>query len=144
MIKYPKAQTSPSFQERCSASGGIEPGIEMRKLFYLVLILLIFACKSSRSFYHGYVYNSNGPLNNVQVKEDMGNSNSTFTDSTGYFKLNKNTYLLNNLVFIKEGFKIDTIKTVWSQHGERLEYMFLNKKEDTIYLKPIKSIMRSK
>ena len=108
----------------------------MNKLFYLMLIVLVSACGYSQMYYQGYVYNARGPLNNVKVKE-ADNSNSTVTDSMGYFKLNKNPDVIKSLIFIKKGYKVDTIKTVWSQHGERLNYIFLNKKMDTIYLKPI-------
>jgi hypothetical protein len=57
----------------------------MYKILTIILITISIACESSQMFYHGYVYNSFCPLKNVRVKEDTDKSNSTFTDSSGYF-----------------------------------------------------------
>jgi len=99
--------------------------------------MLTATCKQSREFYHGYVYYNNKPVSNVLIKEDVLNSTkNTETDSTGFFKLPKDPNSVSSLIFIKERFKVDTVKTVWSQHGEKLKYTFLNKKFDTLVLKP--------
>jgi hypothetical protein len=114
------------------------------KYIYIVifstLLICIISCKSkNQNFYHGYVYNNENkkPLKNVIVKENLlKNFLSSKTDSTGYFRIQNNTQSIADLIFICENFKKDTVKTIWSQHGENLKYLFLNKIPDTIFLKP--------
>ena len=103
----------------------------------VMLLCLIFACSGKQNFYQGYVYDldTRKPLENVIVKECNLKPLSGRTDSTGYFKVENNTQSISDLVFITNTHKPDTAITVWSQHGERIEYSFLNKKPDTIYLK---------
>lgn len=94
-----------------------------------------------QTFYYGYVYDiiDKKPLKNVLVKTSIViNPRFIKTDSTGYFKLHKQDELINDLIFIEDNYKTDTIPTVWSQHGEKLEYHFLNEIPDTVYLKRIK------
>ena len=106
----------------------------MKKI--IILLILTANCKQSQEFYHGYVYYNNKPVSNVFIKEDVLNSSkNTKTDSTGFFKLQKKPSHLSNLIFTKDGFKTDTIKTVWSQHGEKIRYTFLNTKFDTLVLR---------
>ncbi|MCD8418796.1 hypothetical protein J2Q11_13770 [Tenacibaculum finnmarkense genomovar finnmarkense] len=106
----------------------------MKNLFILALLLLN-GCKTKPLLYQGYVYYDNQPLVNVVVKKEHKNQDLTKTDSTGYFKIKKTPNSLTSLIFIKEGFKIDTVPSVWSQHGEKINYTFLNKKFDTIRLR---------
>lgn len=107
-------------------------------LLFLFLILGVFGCKTTPRFYRGYVYHNNRPLFNVLVKADNPNFlEKTTTDSLGFFKLSKSPNSLVSLIFIKEKFKSDTIPSVWSQHGEKIKYTFLNKELDTIKMTKI-------
>lgn len=116
----------------------------MRRTLFIIfissLLILCFSCKSKKqNFYHGYVYNGNKnkPLQNVFVRESFkSNFLSTKTDSSGYFKIINNSESIGELIFSCDGFKTDTIGTVWTQHGESLKYLFLNKVTDTVFLKP--------
>ena len=107
----------------------------MRNVILLILIASsLIGCKTKPLFYQGYVYHDNQPQENVTVITDDNNQDYTKTDVTGYFKLNKMPNTLTDLIFNKEGFRIDTIPSVWSQHGEKIKYNFINKKMDTIQL----------
>ena len=109
----------------------------MKKIVIVsILLALCFSCNNQATYYHGYVLDDEmKPIYNVKVIEDSGAPLSTITDSTGYFRLYKNPDWLSNLIFLKEGYVTDTIRTVWTQSGEIIEYTFLNQKADTVRLK---------
>jgi hypothetical protein len=48
--------------------------------------------------------------------------------------LKKNETSINNLIVFYDDKPIDTLVTVWSQHGERIEYSFIENKKDTLYI----------
>ncbi len=106
----------------------------MRFVTFLLLVFLIVGCKSKQSFYHGYVFHNENPVVGVEVKDNLRIQNSTYTDSTGYFKLIKRRDMISDLIFTKNGYISDTVKTVWIQSGEREMKRFLNKDADTLYL----------
>ena len=108
----------------------------MRIIFFLMFLILN-GCKSSPTIYKGYVYHENKPLVNVSVIKEYAKDrkDSTLTDSTGYFELQKEPNSLVSLIFIKEHFRSETIPSVWTQHGEKVKYTFLNKVFDTVRLK---------
>ncbi|CAA0187906.1 carboxypeptidase regulatory-like domain-containing protein [Tenacibaculum maritimum] len=108
----------------------------MRIIFLLVSILIISSCRTKPKFYRGYVFYDKKPLLNVIVRKDNLNE-STQTDSTGFFKLPKEPNSIHSLIFEKTGFITDTIPSVWTQHGEKVNYTFLNKTIDTIFLRKI-------
>jgi len=79
------------------------------------------------------------PINRVFVKENFSqNFKSTFSNENGYFKIENNSESTGDLIFICDGYKTDTIVTVWSQHGENLKYRFIKKESDTLYMQRIK------
>ena len=104
----------------------------MKTAIFLGLLLLI-GCNTEPLFYQGYVYYGNKPLENVTVKKEYINE-TTKTDSSGYFKLNKDPDFLTKLIFIKEKFEVDTVRTIWSSGGEKISYTFLNEDFDTLRL----------
>lgn len=108
-------------------------------LIAFALTVVLTGCSGKQNFYHGYVYDldTRKPLKNVTVKECNLKPLTGSTDSTGYFNIENNTQGISDLVFITTTHKQDTARTVWSQHGERIEYSFINKKPDTIYLKKL-------
>lgn len=106
----------------------------------LILILLFFSCrKNENNFYQGKVVDENDkPIKNVFVNESYTENHSK-TDEDGYFKLNRNSNSLGELIFTKEGYKIDTIRTVWTQHGEKIEYNFIYNDTTIVKLKSVKT-----
>ncbi|MDO6809881.1 hypothetical protein Q4603_14740 [Zobellia galactanivorans] len=68
--------------------------------------------------------------------EDNKMPSSTTTDKTGYFKLLKSPNSVSKLIFLAEGYQIDTTRTVWNRYdgaGKR----FLNKIPDTLILRKL-------
>lgn len=103
----------------------------MKNIFYLLLLLLLYSCKTTgNNFYQGKVLDENDkPLEGVTVVEEDRDENRTITDKNGYFKLDRSPDWLGRLIFVKEGYKEDTIPSVWHQAGEKIEYNFI--KNDT-------------
>ena len=96
------------------------------KNIILLLALTLFSCNPINNFYQGRVTDvHNNPLENVIVAEDRI-ERQTRTDKNGYFKLDRNSNYLGYLIFIKDGYKTDTIPTVWHQAGETTKYNFVN------------------
>lgn len=92
-------------------------------------------CSDKIEYYQGYIYNSkNLPQANVKVIIESTNKN-TFTDKNGFFKIRNNNRQLNNLIVVKNENIVDTIKTVWSQHGEKIHYSFIESQNDTLFIK---------
>ncbi|WKL47771.1 hypothetical protein Q1W71_22840 [Flavobacterium pectinovorum] len=48
--------------------------------------------------------------------------------------LKKNVSSISSLIIYNNDMPIDTIKTVWSQHGEKLNYSFIEGKNDTLFI----------
>ena len=98
----------------------------MKKYIFLMLIILsLISCgRKINDFYQGRVIDeNNNPLEDVIVAEDNLDK-QVKTDKTGYFKLHRRPHWLGNLIFIKEGYKTDTIHSVWHQHGETIGIAF--------------------
>lgn len=108
------------------------------KNMLLGLVFIVFInCINQQNFYRGYVYDmtTKMPLYNVLIKENLKeNSKSGRSDRNGYFEILNDTESSGNLIFSLEDYKSDTINTVWSQHGEKLKYRFINSKNDTLYM----------
>lgn len=105
------------------------------KFSFINIILISFnSCISSPSFYEGYIYSKDKkPLENIQVCE-QNKSNCTYTDKKGFFKLKKDENMISDLIIFNNSKSLDTIKTVWSQHGEKINYSFLEGKKDTLFV----------
>ncbi|MFC4212959.1 carboxypeptidase-like regulatory domain-containing protein [Pedobacter lithocola] len=109
----------------------------MRYFLYFML-LLFFSCKTTNNFYQGRVIDEqNKAIEFVIVAEESGNRN-TKTDKNGYFKLDRNRNVLEDLIFSKSGYVTDTIPTVWHQSGETTEYNFIEKETSVVRLKAAK------
>ena len=111
------------------------------KYSFCALVFMLLACRQkTNDFYQGVVLDENNvPLENVTVFEEYFKENSTKTDNNGYFKLNQTPNWLLRLVFVKEGYKTDTIPAVWAQHGEQLKYQFVTNDTTLVRLKKEKS-----
>jgi len=100
----------------------------VNKYLYFLMIVY-FSCSSPKSYY-GYVCNQqNKPLQNVKVISFPKN-NYTYTEAKGYFILAKTREISASLIFIKEGYLIDTIP---SEAGN--EFLYKNFIGDTFSLK---------
>lgn len=110
---------------------------QMKQAFCL-LFLILCSCRSVNDFYQGRVIDiHNKPLENVSVSE-LYRGSQTSTDTNGYFKLKRySSGFLGELVFEKDGYKTDTIPTVWHQAGETTEYHFVKDDTTIVNLRPI-------
>lgn len=105
------------------------------KCFLVLFVFILLNCQSVSDHYHGKVTDENNiPLKDVIVTLEY-TENNTKTDKKGYFKLKRSSNSLGNLIFNKVGYKIDTIPTVWSQHGETIQYNFLENDTTIVRLK---------
>ncbi|MFH6602334.1 carboxypeptidase-like regulatory domain-containing protein [Maribacter algicola] len=103
--------------------------------FYVLIFVLLSCGQKTNDFYQGVVLDENNiPLENVTVFEEYVEENSTKTDNKGYFKLNRTPNWILSLVFVKEGYKTDTIPTVWA-HGEQVNYQFIKNDTTQVRLK---------
>jgi len=112
----------------------------MKKYILLPVLILLINCGKLQECYSGYVYDetSRKPIKRVFIKENFSLSfKSTYSNEKGYFKINNNSESIGDLIFICNGYKTDTIVTIWSQHGENLKYKFVRKESDTLYMKRI-------
>ncbi len=77
-------------------------------------------------------------LEGVTVMEENRKVKQTWTDQTGYFKLDRSPDWLGTLVFIKEGYETDTIPSVRRQAGEKVRYNFIENDTTIVRLKAVK------
>lgn len=113
---------------------------QMKKVILAPIFFVLINCTKLQNCYTGYVYDetSKKPLNKVFIKENFKkNSKSTFTNEKGYFKIDNKSESVGNLIFILNGYKTDTIITIWSQHGEILKYRFVGKESDTLFMRKV-------
>jgi hypothetical protein len=112
------------------------------KIYILFPVLtILMSCSKLQKCYSGYVYDeeSREPINRVFIKERFSKDfKSTYSNEKGYFKIDNDSESIGDLIFIRDGYKTDTIVTVWSQHGENLKYRFVRKESDTLYMQRIK------
>lgn len=104
------------------------------KIFICICVTIIANSCSMPRNYQGYVYSSyKKPIQNVKVCE-KNTSNCTTTDINGFFVLKKDKQSITDLIIFLDEKPLDTLKTVWSQHGEKLNYSFMEGKNDTLFI----------
>ncbi|WP_147300517.1 hypothetical protein [Tenacibaculum gallaicum] len=108
----------------------------MKKLFLFTLLLFLLSCKKKTDYYHGYIYSKEKkPLRNLKVVEDDNLKTFSLTDEKGYFNIPELNSFGGNLVVYTENNKvIDTIHTIFSNRGEKLNYRFINGRNDTLFI----------
>jgi len=97
---------------------------------------MLFSCRTSvNNFYQGKVLDEHGkPLEGVTIfEEERKNGGVIRTDSTGYFRLDRSPDWLGTLIFIKEGYRTDSIPSIRRQAGEQIKYNFIE--NDTTIVK---------
>lgn len=100
----------------------------------IIGLFFIFSCSNVPKYYQGHIYDNNKkPLADIKICE-QNIDNCIKTDSEGFFRLEKNETSIHNLIVFYDDKPIDTLVTVWSQHGERIEYSFIENKKDTLYI----------
>lgn len=108
----------------------------MRKNFItLTLLILGVSCSVSPKHYQGYIYSTKKkPLSNIKICE-QDTEKCSKTDDFGFFRIEKNKNSINNLIVYINNSPVDTIRTVWNQHGEKINYSFLeSNKKDTLFI----------
>ncbi|WP_131726141.1 hypothetical protein [Chryseobacterium sp. Leaf405] len=106
------------------------------KYFFINIMAVSFinSCTPSSKSYEGYIYNhQKKPLENIKVCEQNKN-NCTYTNDKGFFQLRKDKNSIGDLLVFNRESTIDTIKTVWSQHGEKINFSFIEGKNDTLFI----------
>lgn len=104
------------------------------KFLNVFLIFFLNSCNTVPKFYEGFIFNKEKkPLSNIKVCE-INKNKCTYTNSRGYFKLEKEKSSLNDLIVFYGNKPVDTIKTFWSQHGEKMNYSFVEGKKDTLFI----------
>ncbi|HZH73435.1 MAG TPA: hypothetical protein VFD91_13140 [Mariniphaga sp.] len=103
-------------------------------LLFMTVLTAITACTPSIQYYKGYVYNTkNEPIEGLKICEQYS-TKCSFTNSQGFFKIKKNASSIRSLIVFHNEISVDTIKTVWSQHGEKINYSFIEGKNDTLFV----------
>ena len=110
----------------------------MKKYILLSLFVIISSCGGNSSFkyYEGHIYDeNNNPLPNIKVcKMYHTPTDCTMTDANGYFKLNMTPNFITDLIIFYKEQPIDTMRTLWTQAGERIMYSFVEGKKDTLFI----------
>ncbi len=105
-----------------------------KNLLLLLIINIIVACSPKVIFYEGYIYNmKKKTISGLKVCV-QDNNECTITNEKGFFKLPKQKNSIKNLIVFYNNEPIDTLKTVWSQHGEKIHYSFIEDKRDTLFI----------
>jgi hypothetical protein len=116
-----------------------------KKNILISFTILIISCgdyEVPKKQYEGYVFNEDGKaLVGVTIREsDVKKSNSTKTDTNGYFKMNRvSETLVPDLIFEKKGYRIDTIGLTRGTHSGKISAFFLRNQSDTLKMKKIKN-----
>ncbi len=107
----------------------------MKKSFIILIYLFVgISCTVTPKYYQGYIYSTKKrPISNIKICEQNTDECSK-TDDFGFFRIKKNENLINNLIVYNNNTPIDTIKTVWSQHGEKINYSFLENRKDALFI----------
>ena len=108
----------------------------MKKIFIILIYIIVLSCNSKKEFYTGYVYDfdTEKPLQNVKVI-DLMSHNYILTDNNGFFYIKKSENISSKLIFEKEGYKKDTIHSIQIQNGEQQQEVFKGK---IIYISKLK------
>ena len=103
-------------------------------LFFICLVIV--SCESQKNEYKGYVYHGKMPLDSVLIKEDEeGSLNSAITNKDGHFKFKKSTKTyVPDLIFIKKGYRTDTVSLIRGFHSGSLYHLFLREESDTLQM----------
>ena len=108
----------------------------MKKIFIILICIIVLSCNSKKEFYTGYVYDfdTEKPLQNVKVIE-LESNHETTTNEKGYFSMKKLENVSSSLIFEKEGYRKDTIRSIQIQNGEQQQEVFKGK---IIYISKLK------
>lgn len=101
------------------------------KYFYIVIVLGLLAGCGKKAYY-GFIYDyeTKKPLPDVEVNDYL-NGVKTRSDNKGYFHLKHKGNISGELIFKKQGYDIDTLKTTRISNGEFFKEEF---KGDTVYM----------
>lgn len=114
----------------------------MRKKLLISIICNLFlisfnSCtSSSKDEYSGYIFLNKEPLKKTKISDLRNVDHYTFTNDTGYFKLEKLYYSIDDIVISQPNGDVDTINLIRKNGADALLYsLFLRKGVlDTLYL----------
>lgn len=97
-----------------------------------ILFLLFLSLSCGKNNYYGYIYDidTKKPIEDVLVNDYL-NKNKVSSNIDGYFKLKKSGDFSSVIIFSKNDYQIDTIKSIVIANGERQIERF---KGEIIYL----------
>jgi hypothetical protein len=110
----------------------------MKTVIVFLCLLTIAGCAETvRDYYSGIVTDESGrPVQDALVKEEgpMAYPHEQLTDKNGYFKFERTRGVLPNIIISKVGYVSDTIRLVYSMHGERLEHSPMISADSTLLI----------
>ncbi len=110
----------------------------MKNIFLLAFLTIMCSCSLKKSFnyYHGYVFNqNNNPIINIEVFEKDRPLNKSLTDNKGYFKIEKNKNSISTFLMVKRNnILVDSIQVIRSSGGEKINYYFVEGRNDTLFI----------
>ncbi|WKL47768.1 hypothetical protein Q1W71_22825 [Flavobacterium pectinovorum] len=118
----------------------------MKQYLILFIIVFIISCSSSSKNHEGYVYDNSTqkPIYNLAIclEHNKLKRECVYTSKKGFFKFRENG--LSKYIYIYENNNlIDSIQCIRIQGGERLQYCFVDKKADTVFIDmKLKKIVR--
>lgn len=103
------------------------------------LIIFFFtavSCTTSIKNYEGYIYeyNTKIPLSNIEIcpEHTSENKKCVKTDKKGFFKMDLNS--MQHIYVYINGNLSDSIQTIRTSGGEKINYYFINGRKDTAYI----------
>jgi len=114
---------------------------KMRIMLFLAIPLcfILWNCAFHRevNYYEGHIFDQNKQaISNIMVYERDRPENKVFTDSSGYFQLKKPKNLISNFLMVKkDAIILDSIQVLRTRAGEQVNYVFVEGRQDTLFLK---------
>jgi hypothetical protein len=109
----------------------------MKKIVIICLsqICISISCSKKVNYYEGYIYNKQKkPIKGLMIFEKLDKEKFVYTSNQGFFKLKKNEQSINDLMIAKEGKIVDSIQTVRTSGGEKINYYFIEGRKDTLFI----------
>lgn len=103
----------------------------------MVFFFTAVSCTTSVKNYEGYIYEykTKTPLSNINVCSKHNNDNNkkcVKTDKKGFFKMDLNS--MQYIYVYINGNLSDSIQTIRSSGGEKIDYYFVNGRKDTAFI----------
>ncbi|MCH4828946.1 MULTISPECIES: hypothetical protein [Flavobacterium] len=103
----------------------------------MVLLVMVANCtnKNNLKYYQGYIYLNKNAEPDVEVYEADNPSNKTKTNENGFFKIPMQQKYISNFLIIRNKNKIiDSIQIIRTSGGEKINYYFVEGRNDTVFI----------